>query len=105
MTHKQKHRSISHTFSAVAYFLRQYWLAFGCVLFYCIALAALILWPGTPPLERLRWLHSGLCAQVPAHTLFSGDQFLLLCARETGIYTGFLLTIVGLFLGGKGRSQ
>jgi uncharacterized membrane protein len=44
-----------------------------------------------PLLEALRWLDSGICAQLPTHTLRPGGVALPLCARNTGIYTGSAL--------------
>jgi uncharacterized membrane protein len=55
-------------------------------------------------LERLRALDAGICAQLPTHSFFPGGQELPLCARNTGIYTGFSCTIVVLWLSGRLRA-
>lgn len=56
-------------------------------------------------LEDLRWLVSGLCAQMPGHIFALGGELLPLCARDTGIYLGFLATLVGIHSSKRGRAQ
>jgi uncharacterized membrane protein len=68
-------------------------------------LAALVLVPGVSLLDRLRWLDSGICAQLPTHSFYPGGERLPLCARNTGIYLGFIITLVTLFAIGRGRAQ
>ncbi|GCE46522.1 putative membrane protein [Thermosporothrix hazakensis] len=68
-------------------------------------LAALLFLPEQPLLERLRWLDSGICAQQPGHTLHPGGIALPLCARDTGIYLGLLLTVCTLLVTGRGKAQ
>src|SRR5579875_245164 len=81
------------------------WLNLVLVLFYLGLLAALVFWPGSTLIERLRWLDSGICAQQPSHSFFPGGQQLPLCARNTGIYLGFFVTLLGLIVTGRGRAQ
>jgi len=58
-----------------------------------------------PLLEALRWLDSGICAQLPTHTLRPGGVALPLCARNTGIYTGAALAFGVLRAQGRQRSM
>ncbi len=44
---------------------------------------------------------SGVCAQQPSHSYFFGGRQLPLCARDSGIYAGFLATL--LWIGLRGR--
>src|SRR5436853_6512526 len=81
------------------------WLAALLVLFYLALLTALVLLPGTSLLDRLRWLDSGICAQLPTHSFYPGGERLPLCARNTGIYLGFIVTLITLFATGRGRAQ
>lgn len=71
---------------------------------YVVALAALAFFPGGTLLDRLRMLDGGVCAQLPTHSFFFGGQQLPLCARCTGIYTGFACTTVVLWATGRLRS-
>lgn len=85
--------------------LRPPWIAgLGALLFLGL-LAALVFLPGAFLLERLRWLDSGICAQLPTHSFYPGGQRLPLCARNTGIYLGFILTLLTLHATGRGRAQ
>ncbi|GAC1674599.1 MAG: hypothetical protein PVS3B1_14840 [Ktedonobacteraceae bacterium] len=72
---------------------------------YLVLLAALVFLPGQSFLERLRWLDSGVCAQLPTHSLYPGGERLPLCSRNTGIYLGFFLTVTTLYISGRGRAQ
>jgi uncharacterized membrane protein len=56
-------------------------------------------------LELLRWLDSGICAQLPTHSFYPGGERLPLCARNTGIYLGFIITLLTLYASGRGRAQ
>lgn len=76
------------------------WLALGTAL---VIVALLMLWPG-PLLEKLVWLDSGVCPQRPAHSYFFEGQQMPLEARMVGIFAGFLLTFLGLWLVGRGRA-
>jgi uncharacterized membrane protein len=66
---------------------------------------ALALLPGSSLLDLLRWLDSGICAQLPTHSFYPGGEQLPLCARNTGIYLGFMVTLMTLQALGKGRVQ
>jgi uncharacterized membrane protein len=81
------------------------WLNLLLVLFYLGLLAALVFLPGATLIERLRWLDSGICAQQPSHSFFPGDQQLPLCARNTGIYLGFFVTLLTLIAIGRAKAQ
>ncbi len=77
----------------------------GVVLLALGVLATLILFPGASLLNRMSWLDSGICAQIAKHSFYFGGQHLPLCARNTGIYLGFLVTLTTLYGKGKGRAQ
>lgn len=84
------------------------WLAIAgvasCLVIF-VLLALLSLLPGATLLERLRWLDSGICAQVIGHTFEAGGMLLPLCARNTGIYLGYLVTLGGVVLTGRGNAR
>jgi len=61
--------------------------------------------PGASLLDRLRWLDSGICAQLATHSFYPGGERLPLCARNTGIYLGFMVTLLTLYATGRGRVQ
>lgn len=73
--------------------------------FYLGLLALVIFLPGGTLLDRLRWLDSGICAQMPTHTFYPGGERLPLCARNTGIYLGFIVTLILIYCTGRGRTQ
>lgn len=81
------------------------WVTALLALFYLGLLAALVFLPGASLLDRLRWLDSGICAQMPSHSFFPGGQELPLCSRNTGIYLGFIVTLLTLVATGRGRAQ
>ncbi|WP_160145599.1 DUF2085 domain-containing protein [Dictyobacter aurantiacus] len=71
-----------------------------------LALLATAIWcPGATLLERLRWLDSGICAQLLTHSLYPGGERLPLCSRNTGIYLGFFVTMIMVFIRKRGRAQ
>ncbi|GAC1378314.1 MAG: hypothetical protein NVS4B7_07150 [Ktedonobacteraceae bacterium] len=72
---------------------------------YLTWLAALVFLPGASLLDRLRWLDSGVCAQLPTHSFYPGGVRLPLCARNTGIYLGFIVTLLTLYATGRGKVQ
>src|SRR5438270_9255150 len=72
---------------------------------YLGTLAALVFLPGASLLDRLRWLDSGICAQLATHSFYPGGERLPLCARNTGIYLGFMVTLLTLYATGRGRVQ
>jgi uncharacterized membrane protein len=65
-------------------------------------LAGMLLWPGTPLNWKMYAAVHGVCAQV--HNVSLGGEQLPLCARNTGIYSGFLLTFIYLLLLGRERA-
>jgi uncharacterized membrane protein len=81
------------------------WMGGVLVLCYLGLPAVLLLVPGVSLLDRLRWLDSGICAQLPSHSFYPGGQRLPLCARNTGIYLGFIVTLLTLYAIGRGRAQ
>lgn len=56
-------------------------------------------------IEWLRWIDSGICAQLPTHSFYPEGIRLPLCARNTGIYLGFLLAVIVLHASKRGRVQ
>ena len=81
------------------------WMTILFAAFYLGLLATLVFLPGAALLDRLRWLDSGICAQLPTHSFFPGGQELPLCSRNTGIYLGFIVTLLTLFATGRGKAQ
>jgi uncharacterized membrane protein len=65
-------------------------------------LIALLLWPGTPLNWKMYAVVHGVCAQI--HNVELGGVQLPLCARNTGIYAGFLNTLIFLAILGRGRA-
>ena len=80
-------------------------LSAGLALLYLVLLTALVFLPGQSLIQRLQWLDSGVCAQLPTHSFYPGGERLPLCSRNTGIYLGFLVTLVTLYLTGRGQGQ
>jgi uncharacterized membrane protein len=66
-----------------------------------LTIGGLLLLPGSFA-ERLGWVVHGVCAKE--HTLTLGGVVLPLCQRNTGIYSGFLATVLTLLLLGRGRA-
>jgi uncharacterized membrane protein len=81
------------------------WMEAALGVLYLVLLAILVFLPGSSLLDRLRWLDSGICAQMPTHSFYPGGERLPLCARNTGIYLGFFVTLLTLYLTGRGRAQ
>jgi uncharacterized membrane protein len=78
----------------------------GIIALLCFSISVLLIFlPGVTVIERLRWLGGGICAQIATHTFVLGETLLPLCARNTGIYLGYLVTLSGIFLAGNGRAQ
>lgn len=50
-----------------------------------------------------RWVGYGLCHQLPERSFFAGGFQLPVCARDTGIYAGFALSLLLIALLERGR--
>lgn len=81
------------------------WINSLLTLLYLALAVIAIWWPQTTLLERLRWLDSGICAQLLTHSLYPGGERLPLCSRNTGIYLGFFVTLTILYIRKRGRAQ
>jgi uncharacterized membrane protein len=66
-------------------------------------LLAFLLTPGTIEGKSLAILH-GLCAQQPTHSLYFGEQRLPFDSRMTGIYGGFAVASLYMFVRGRWRA-
>jgi uncharacterized membrane protein len=66
------------------------------------ALAGMVLLPEMPLNMRMYTVVHGVCAQI--HNELLGGMQLPLCARNTGIYAGFTLTLGYLLLLGRARA-
>lgn len=65
-------------------------------------LLGLVLWPGVPLDRKIQMTGYGICAQL--HTVQMGGMTLPICARNTGIYTSFMVTSLYLLALGRGRA-
>ena len=65
-------------------------------------LLGLIAWPGMPLDRKMYSVVHGVCAQI--HNVQVGGIDLPLCARNTGIYSSFLITSLYLLALGRGRA-
>ncbi len=81
------------------------WVAGGILLLALTIVTTLVFFPGASLLNRMSWLDSGICAQFASHSFYPGGERLPLCARNTGIYLGFLVTLMTLYGKGRGRAQ
>jgi uncharacterized membrane protein len=57
--------------------------------------------------SAMHWLGYGLCHQIPARSFLGGGVQLPVCARDTGIYVGFVLSmlVMGALDRGRRRSE
>lgn len=67
-----------------------------------VLMIALLFSPGAPLEWKMYAVVHGICAQQ--HNIFLGDLQFPLCARNSGIYMSFMLTLIYLFLIGRGRA-
>lgn len=67
-----------------------------------VLLLALLFTPGMPLEWKMYAVVHGICAQQ--HNIFFGDLQFPICARNSGIYMSFLVTIVYLWLVGRNRA-
>lgn len=75
------------------------WLFIGL---FGVLLAALLFWPGFPLEWKMYAVVHGVCAQE--HNITLGGVNFPICARNSGIYTSFLLTMAYLYAIGRGRA-
>ena len=77
--------------------IREYWMWVAVV-----ATAGIVFFsaPGSYTGTSHAILH-GLCAQTPSHTIRFGDQMLPFDARMTGIYGGFIITLLSIAIRGR----
>src|SRR5262245_36494853 len=68
----------------------------------CGLLLGLVAWPGLPLDRKMYSVVHGVCAQI--HNVRVGGVDLPLCARNTGIYSSFLITSLYLLALGRRRA-
>lgn len=70
--------------------------------FIAALLLGLLAWPGIPLNWKMYAAVHGVCAQI--HNVEMGGLQLPLCARNTGIYSSYLITTLYLLFLGRGRA-
>jgi len=53
----------------------------------------------------LRRIGFAVCHQIPSRVLFVGDDYLPICARDMGIYSGFFVSFILLWIFDKGERE
>jgi uncharacterized membrane protein len=67
-----------------------------------VLLMALLFWPGAPLEWKMYAVVHGVCAQQ--HNLMLGGLQFPICARNSGIYSSFLLSLVYFYASGRARA-
>lgn len=80
----------------------QQWWQWAFITLSAVLLGALVFWPAGTFASRMQVAVQGVCAQQ--HYVLFGTQHLPLCARNTGVYAGFLATLCYLLVIGRGRA-
>lgn len=88
------------TYGAPARIERPWLLFFSGV--FAVLLGALLFWPGQPLEWKMYAVVHGVCAQQ--HNIFVDGLQFPLCARNSGIYLSFLLTMLYIYAIGRGRA-
>jgi uncharacterized membrane protein len=73
-----------------------------CAAAFGVLLLALLFWPGAPLQWKMYAVVHGVCAQQ--HNITLGGAPFPICARNSGIYISFLLTLGYIYAIGRGRA-
>jgi uncharacterized membrane protein len=81
---------------------RQPWLRIVAILFFCAAFVFTVFIDAPNEfMEKIRWLGSAICHQLPSHSFHLNDQQFPLCSRCTGTYLSALLGLVFFITRGR----
>src|SRR4051812_39235442 len=80
----------------------RFWLILAGTI-WLVLLGLLLLWPGDL-LSKITWLSSGVCPQRSGHSYFFDGRQMPLEARMVGIFGGYFVSLIGLWLVGRGRA-
>lgn len=100
--HIAERRAAEHAAAAAVAARRERSWGIGFLLLLSGLVLTFVLWPGASLEWKLYAAVHGLVAQK--HLVFLGERPLPVCARNIGIYSSFLLTLVWLFARGRGRA-